>query len=232
MEERLREVEKQTALLPDMNDRLKRIDQSLHGERGLNVRVDRLEQRGKFMDKISWAAFVSGVSLLGKWLWEHLALKALLIAVKIIPLFTILLFIVSCIPSREEMRCNKADKKIRKAIVKCPSVLQADTITITDTVYVEGVRADTIIKTNFDSIFIDKERLHIKLVRRDSLIYVTGDCDPITAIKEIKVADTFVRQPEKKISWLKIMGTAACFALIGFLIWVFWKEKNRENKND
>lgn len=233
MDERLRKVEQQTALLPDMYERVKKIDDRLHGEGGINIRLDRLEQKSKFMDKISWTAFVAAATFIGKWTWEHVISKAFSMAVKIFPWVTFVALLFACVPTRQERRCNKADKKIRKAIVKCPDVLKADTIPIRDTIVTPAVYIDTIIPKD-SIIYLERDKWHVRIeYLPGEKVRVTGRCDPDTVYYEAKAVTHHV-QANDKFDFITFVrrhsGWFFWSLLIAFLLYVVRKEGRNKNK--
>lgn len=58
---------------------------------------------------------------------------------------------------------------------------------IIDTVVVQEIKADTIFSINVDSVFIQKDKLQIKYLRKNDTIYIEGKCLADTIIKEIPV---------------------------------------------
>ena len=58
---------------------------------------------------------------------------------------------------------------------------------IIDTVIVKEIKADTVFSINIDSVFIQKDKLQIKYLRKNDTIYLEGKCLADTIIKEIPV---------------------------------------------
>jgi hypothetical protein len=84
-------------------------------------------------------------------------------------------------------------KRFSRLIDKYPYLLTSDTVTIHDTVnvIVPQVVHDTSFIDNslYDTVYIDKERLKIKLWRVMDTVYVEGECesDTIEVIRQIEV---------------------------------------------
>jgi hypothetical protein len=94
----------------------------------------------------------------------------------------ILLVICSCSPQR------RFDRLIRKH----PELLTKDTLIVKDTIRdtirlnVPEVRVDTIVEYMdlFDTIFIEKEQLKVKVwMDRELKVYIKGKCDTVYIIK-------------------------------------------------
>jgi hypothetical protein len=94
----------------------------------------------------------------------------------------ILLVICSCSPQR------RFDRLIRKH----PELLTKDTLIVKDTIRdtiritVPEVRVDTIVEYMdlFDTIFIEKEQLKVKVwMDREKKVYIQGKCDTVYIVK-------------------------------------------------
>ena len=100
-------------------------------------------------------------------------------------IFCILIIIttVSCFPSKKV-----CERRIAKYVDNYPSLNKKDTITVIDTipVLIESIQHDTVVEHDVDSFMIVKDRLRIKYVRRDSLIYIEGECQSDTIYKIVK----------------------------------------------
>jgi hypothetical protein len=77
---------------------------------------------------------------------------------------------------------------LEKARIKCGSTVIKDTIIVTDTIITERVSKDTVFKFNqTDTVIMKEGKLTVKYFYHDSLVYLSGKCDPDTIIKVIKV---------------------------------------------
>ena len=104
-------------------------------------------------------------------------------------LFFLVLILLSCdFDSRLIRKKKRAEKKIYKLTQKYPDLLKTDTIKKEVKVVVSEVKTDTtFLASKADTIYLDKERLHIKYVKVGDTIRLTGQCDADTIIKEVKV---------------------------------------------
>ena len=116
---------------------------------------------------------------------------------KIIIIFLCVFFLSSCCTTRV-CEIERAEKRIAKITNKFPELLRKDTLVFTDTLTVETVFADTsFISTNTnDTVVITNDRITIRYVKTDSVIYIQGECEGDTVIitKEIPVETVVVRE--------------------------------------
>jgi hypothetical protein len=95
-------------------------------------------------------------------------------------------------------------------------------IRIVDTVIVKEIKADTIFSINIDSVFIQKDKLQIKYLRKNDTIYLEGKCEADTIIKEIPVNISVPCNcpPIPELPWYIIARNWIIyfFAAIGFLV--------------
>jgi hypothetical protein len=104
-------------------------------------------------------------------------------------LFFLVLILLSCdFDSRLIRKKKRAEKKIYKLTQKYPDLLKTDTIKKEVKVVVSEVKTDTtFLASKADTVYLDKERLHIKYVKMGDTIRLIGQCDADTIIKEVKV---------------------------------------------
>lgn len=118
-------------------------------------------------------------------------IRAVLISILI---FLIIAFCFSCNPCKRFARNH-------------PECYQ--TITVTDTIYIQSVRKDTVLKLwqiERDTVIIEKGRLIQKIFKKDSLIYLSGECRADTIYKEVKVkVPTPIKSNWLKDNWLLIV---------------------------
>jgi hypothetical protein len=124
----------------------------------------------------------------------------------------LLCVLVACSPSR----------KLSRLIRKHPELVKVDTLTVHDTTITEHVRKDTFLNWNtlYDTAYIVKDKLSIRVVRVNDSIYIRGECLSDTIYKTIEVPYNYV-QPVKKMKtpaykfWLFIL------VLIGIILLLF-----------
>jgi hypothetical protein len=111
----------------------------------------------------------------------------------------------------------------KQAAIKkfCKTTSLDTTITVHDTVIVDKITADTIFSTSVDSVIVTKDKLIIKYIKKDNLIYLdaTYTGDTIYTIKEVPVT---VNMPcpdnTTKSFWVKTKdATLNFFALLGLI---------------
>lgn len=102
-------------------------------------------------------------------------------------------------------------------------------VEIKDTVYFDRVQKDTLFHVDFDTVFIQNERLKIQLIRENDTIYVDGVCDGDTVYidKIIYIPYNRFTPPEIKednsiLKWLVALAIVALI-LFAFLILKFKK---------
>lgn len=100
-----------------------------------------------------------------------------------------------------EKRCHKLEKRIVRDAKYC-NVVTKDTITVHDTVKIDGVAFDTIVDFQTDTIRIDTGRLHVRIVRLPGdKIFVRGECDTVFVPIEIQVPVEKVVVKEVNVIW-------------------------------
>jgi hypothetical protein len=102
--------------------------------------------------------------------------------------FIILLILLSSCSSRWHLK---------RAIKKDPTIVQVDTIMVTDSVHVVTpfVSTDTIFKLSKDTITIVKDRLTMRHYYHNDSVYLYGECESDTIVKW----KTFEVQTEKVV---------------------------------
>lgn len=86
---------------------------------------------------------------------------------------------------------------LKRAIKKDPTIVQVDTIMVTDSVHVVTpfVSTDTIFKLSKDTITIVKDRLTMRHYYHNDSVYLYGECESDTIVKW----KTFEVQTEKVV---------------------------------
>jgi len=127
-------------------------------------------------------------------------------------LFVLALFVQSC-------GCNFHLRQVEK---KCGLTSRTDTVFVRDTVIVPEVHTDTIVSLGHDTVYINKDRIQIKLVRLpgDS-IFVDGKCKQDTMFIEVPVAVTN-NEYKPEPAWQKWLGWILFLVLL-VAAWLFRK---------
>ena len=128
---------------------------------------------------------------------------------KIILCFTVLLLLAHCSPQ----------KRLHRLITKHPELIQLDTIIVQDSVFVPGVKIDTVfhLLELKDTVFISKDNLQIQLVEINDTVYLDAEvkADTVVIIKEISVEKLAYVEP---IEWyIKIWDNLSFWVIILFI---------------
>jgi len=100
-------------------------------------------------------------------------------------------------------------------VKKDPTILEKDTLVVTDTVVVPPVvTTDTVITKQQDTIVVEKERLKVKVIRNVDTLIIDAKCDSDTIVKQIEVPFEKFVYVEQKTFFQKIQGLVFYFALI------------------
>lgn len=89
----------------------------------------------------------------------------------------ILLFVFGCSPQ----------KKLNRLIKRHPELLQADTISFSDTIIRKGIRVDTFLSIKFDTFTIKKGNLSIRGRIVHDTLYLQAKVKEDTAVVERKI---------------------------------------------
>ena len=102
----------------------------------------------------------------------------------------------------------------QKAINKfCKNDTIQTTITVHDTIIVDSIQVDTIFSDTIDSVFITKDKIEIRYVKKFGKIYIEGKCKGDTIYYEKKViVEVPINCP--KLSWLNQMAIDSLWWLI------------------
>ena len=133
----------------------------------------------------------------------------------LIPTF-IILILCGCSPIKRHSRL----------VDKYPFVHQTDTIKIVDTFRIEIPKVETDTMVLFeqlrDTIFINKERLKIRVHSVHDSIYIHGECDTIFKEKIIE-RKIPVKYYEKSCDWVRIIKWMIAFVVVLVVFWFFKK---------
>ena len=129
-------------------------------------------------------------------------------------IYIILLFFSSCIVTKK-----RASKNIAKYVKNYPSLIVYDTIKFVDTIpfVVKEIKHDTVFKQVHDSIVIKKDRLTIRYIKKDSLVYLSGECEADT-IWEIVHKEVTV--PNIQVEKTKHANTIKLLIYLGIILTV------------
>ena len=98
------------------------------------------------------------------------------------------------------------EKRLARIVKKNPHLLEKDTLTITDTVTLDRVSVDSVSSIYFDTLYLEKERLSIRIVRVNDSIYIHGESRGDTVFIERKIPINRVIVKEltlwEKYNWL------------------------------
>ena len=111
--------------------------------------------------------------------------------------------------TKEQRKCNRAAKKVERAVQKCPAMRQ-DTIYVHDTINVTipEVRVDTLV-FRADTVVLTKDRWRVRIIQVGDSMQVDGGCDTITVQVPIvvpcppQVAPTIVEKAP--LPWWKVV---------------------------
>lgn len=106
-----------------------------------------------------------------------------------------------------------------------------DTIVKLDTTFIESVRVDTAFADHYmtDTLTITKDRLVLRYIKRDSIVYLSGECLPDTLIKIIKIpynkAEPILTKWQKaKITIGKYLQFIGLIAIIVCILMLLFKK--------
>jgi len=103
---------------------------------------------------------------------------------------------------------------LKKAVQKDPSILEKDTLVVTDTVVSPPVAiTDTVIMKQHDTITLVKDRLSVKIVKVNDTITIDAICDSDTIIRVIEVPYDKIVYVEKEKP-LQIIQRYALYLLL------------------
>ena len=124
--------------------------------------------------------------------------------------------------NRYECQKQRASEKIIVLTKRFPELIQpTDTIRLSDTINIQSVEVDTsfVFGNINDTIIVERDKLIIKYIKTDSLIYLTGECigDTIFIDREIPIKQIVIQKSPitKQIKDWTIFGVVL---IIGFLI--------------
>jgi hypothetical protein len=132
--------------------------------------------------------------------------------------------LIGCVVPR---KYSRAKEKVDRIINKFPEILQNDTIIVLDSVFVPEVVFDTIAQLKeSDTLFIEKERLTVRIVRLPGdTVQVFAECKSDTIIKNVFVPVYSVEDHNLKdrtflglsyLVWFLIL----LILILSFIVWL------------
>ena len=113
------------------------------------------------------------------------------------------------------MTSCSAQWHLATAIKKDPTILEKDTLVVTDTVVTPPVAiTDTVTLKQHDTITLVKDRLKVKIVKVNDTITINAECASDTIITTIEVPYEKIVYVKEKTLWQKIQSLAFYFALV------------------
>jgi hypothetical protein len=128
---------------------------------------------------------------------------------------TLVLLLTSC----------SAQWHLKKAVHKDPTILEKDTLVVTDTVVSPPVAiTDTVIMKQHDTITLVKDRLRVNIVKVNDTITIDAICDSDTIISIVEVPYDKIVYVEKESVWDKIKNLAIYMGLAFLLFKIIMKQ--------
>jgi hypothetical protein len=117
---------------------------------------------------------------------------------------------------------------LKKAVHKDPTILEKDTLVVTDTVVSPPVAiTDTVIMRQHDTITLVKDRLRVNIVKVNDTITIDAICDSDTIISIVEVPYDKIVYVEKESLWDKIKSLAVYMGLAFLLFKIIMKQFDR-----
>lgn len=141
--------------------------------------------------------------------------------------FWILILLFSLLSS---CSCEKKLLRIKK---DCPELVKKDTIIIRDTIYTMVSQKDTIFRFDSkDTVIIKEGKLTVKYFynTKDSLVYISGKCDTIRLIREIKVPFEKLVYKDNVWTYLRIYWWLPLIIVILFFIYIKFFHNNNNKQ--
>jgi hypothetical protein len=128
---------------------------------------------------------------------------------------TLVLLLTSC----------SAQWHLKKAVHKDPTILEKDTLVVTDTVVSPPVAiTDTVIMKQHDTITLVKDRLRVNIVKVNDTITIDAICDSDTIISIVEVPYDKIVYVEKESIWDKVKNLAIYMGLAFLLFKIIMKQ--------
>ena len=117
---------------------------------------------------------------------------------------------------------------LKKAVHKDPTILEKDTLVVTDTVVSPPVAiTDTVIMRQHDTITLVKDRLRVNIVKVNDTITIDAICDSDTIISIVEVPYDKIVYVEKESMWDKIKSLTIYMGLALITFKIIMKQFDR-----
>jgi len=117
---------------------------------------------------------------------------------------------------------------LKKAVHKDPTILEKDTLVVTDTVVSPPVAiTDTVIMRQHDTITLVKDRLRVNIVKVNDTITIDAICDSDTIISIVEVPYDKIVYVEKESLWDKIKSLTIYMGLALITFKIIMKQFDR-----
>ena len=127
---------------------------------------------------------------------------------------TLILLLSSC----------SAQWHLSKAIKKDPTILEKDTLVVQDTVVVPPVViTDTVTTKQHDTIVVEKDRLKVRIVKRQDTLIIEGQCASDTIVRTIEVPYEKVIYVPQRTLGQKIQSLVFYFGLVLLALYIVRK---------
>jgi len=114
---------------------------------------------------------------------------------------------------------------LKKAVHKDPTILEKDTLVVTDTVVSPPVAiTDTVIMRQHDTITLVKDRLRVNIVKVNDTITIDAICDSDTIISIVEVPYDKIVYVEKESLWDKIKSLTIYMGLAFLVFKIIMKQ--------
>jgi hypothetical protein len=125
------------------------------------------------------------------------------------------------------MSCS-AQWHLKRAVHKDPTILEKDTLVVTDTVVSPPVAiTDTVIMRQHDTITLVKDRLRVNIVKVNDTITIDAICDSDTIISIVEVPYDKIVYVEKESLWDKIKSLTIYMGLALITFKIIMKQFDR-----
>jgi len=111
--------------------------------------------------------------------------------------------------------------RLKRLIALHPELQFSDTIRILDTIPIPAVQADTILHIDslYDTVILEKDQLHLSLVRLHDTLYLHGKCEADTIFYEKKVpVEKIIVKNEPQTTKLTKLSTLIPWLVIGLAL--------------
>jgi hypothetical protein len=115
--------------------------------------------------------------------------------------------------------------RLKRLIALHPELQISDTIRILDTILIPAVQADTIIHIDslFDTLFLEKDQLHLSLVRLHDTLYLQGKCETDTIFYEKTIpVDKIIVKNNPQPSFITTLSTLIPWFVIGLALFLIF----------